>query len=68
MKELSEESQYKVNQIKKMKILIEDLERALEMKGIEFEKIFANEKNEHNRTKAAAQSKVSELNSRIEAI
>lgn len=42
MKELSEESQYKVNQIKKMKVLIEDLERGLEMKGIEFEKIFSN--------------------------
>ena len=40
MKEISEEGQYKVNQIKKMKVLIEELEKSLEIKALEFEKIY----------------------------
>jgi hypothetical protein len=33
---MTEEVQYKVNQIKKMKILIEDLEKSIEVKSFEF--------------------------------
>jgi hypothetical protein len=33
---MTEEVQYKVNQIKKMKILIEDLEKSIEVKSLEF--------------------------------
>lgn len=38
IKEIMEENQYKINQISKMKALIEDLQKNLDVKTYEFEK------------------------------
>jgi hypothetical protein len=44
-----------------MKAIIEDLERTLEIKNYETEKIIHLEKKEHEKTKTATQLKISEL-------
>jgi septal ring factor EnvC (AmiA/AmiB activator) len=51
-----------------MKVLIEDLEKGLEVKALEFEKIYGNEKNEHLKTRTTLQGKIAELSNKIESI
>lgn len=51
-----------------MKVLIEELEKSLEVKSLEFEKIYTNEKNEHNKTRTTLQVKLTESNAKIESL
>lgn len=49
-----------------MKVLIEDLEKGMEVKTLQFEKIYMQEKNEHSKTRASLQAKITDLSNKIE--
>lgn len=66
IKELQQQNQYKVNQISKMKILIEDLEKNMQAKLYELQRNYNHEKSEHAKTKNILQAKISQLVSEIE--